>query len=532
MKNIILSILVFCHLFVSAQSVEWITSPQYDYLEPIQYNLVKVKTNGKVGVITNKGRIVVEPVYDSITGFKEGKALIVDNRCKQLIGVIYGATKSMNKIDGYEIDTDFPYFSDGMLAVKNSDGKWGFLNANLDECAGYLSCKNESVLPFSDNKTFIKINSKEHAYFDTNGNPLIGNFGKIVDGYSFSNGVALVLLNNLSWAWIDTQGNVTRSIKAPKQKTLPTKNGKTIIHCGNVFNFDDQWCLISINIDNKQEEFEHIIGADSYTAPQTVMLSVNDDMLLYDGKELIPQRFDDIIILDGETVAVGRNGKYGILHIIPNQNFSAEQVTRDIVFYHASNEKVLYNISKPEHLQDKDIIIKLNDSNKNNVAFETVNRDNLIEISFYIEPKDDKLNRNSSEEYHVTVSCDNIKYKEESFTINKLQRKGFSISCTNNTISADSLGFANCDIIVRNNTKTKSKPTHISITYDENKETKVKVFNPGESIKIPVRINAVMSDDYINKDINISLYEDNYPAIHSKETLTIHRYIPEEINNY
>ena len=532
MKKYIFVLLLLCPLCIWAQSVEWITKPVYDFVRPIQYDLIKIKVNDKVGIISNKGTIIVEPIYDSITDFKDGIALIVDKRCKQLMGAVYGDTQAVIMLDGYEIDSYFPYFSDGLLAVKNVNAKWGFLNISLEECQGYLSCKNESVLPFSEGVTYIKVNSKEHAYFDVNGNPLIGDFGKTVDGYSFTNGEAIVFLNNSSWAWIDMKGNVRRTVKAPKQKSYPTKNGiRTVSHSGNVFEFDAQWCLVRTKIDGKLEEYEHLIETDKYNDVQTGMLSLNDNILYFNEKEIIPKQFDDVIILSGEYVAVANNGKYGILHILPNQNIRADLAAKDIVFYHASQKKVSYDIQIPEHLMNKDVEIQLEDVNRNNIDHDVVRKNNSINVAFDVYPHDSKFNRETSEEYRVIMYSDGIKYFEETFTINKSQKKGFSISCAKNTLSADSLGYATSEIIVRNNTKIKSGTTTVVVSCDGEKETITKKFNAGESINIPIAINAVMSDDFIDKEIGVSIYEDDYPEIHTKEKLTIYRYIPKN-NNY
>ena len=117
--------------------------------------------------------------------------------------------------------------------------------------------------------------------------------------------------------------------------------------------------------------------------------------------------------------------------------------------------------------------------------------------------------------------------RQKTFVINKLQKKGFTISCKSNTIHSDSLGYANCIVSIRNNTKIKSNNTEVTISYDENKVNMVKVFKPGESINVPIRIEAFMSDDYVSKEINIRVSEDDYPTLYSKETLTIYRYIPQ-----
>lgn len=531
MKKNILFLLVLCPLFMKSQSVEWIVHPNYDYVKPIQYDFVKVKNNGKVGIISNTGSVVVEPVYDSITDFHEGMALVVDKKCRQLKGIVDGATKIMHIIDGYEIDENFPYFSDGMLAVKNVNGKWGFLNKNLEECPGYLSCRNESVLPFSEGVTFIKIDPKNHAYFDLNGNPLIGDFGKVVEGYSFNNGEAFVFLKNTSWAWIDLKGNVLRCVNTPKQKSYPIKNGRTIIHNNNMFEFDIQWCMVKSNIDGVDSVYEHHVDADEYHKFISNVVSVIDNGLYYEKNEIVPKQFDDIVVLSNECVAASVDGKYGILRILSNQAFSTALNTEDIVFYHATPRKVSYDISIPKHIKDNNVDIVIRDENNANVEFSVMQKNNMTNVNFYVYPEDGKLNRETSEEFYITLSHNKIKYFEDSFSISKIQKSGYSISCPHNIIYADSLGYANCNIIIRNNTNDKSKPTEIIVSCDDEKQFKTKVFNQNESITIPVRVNAVMSDDYINKSIYISLKEDGYPEISTKKTLKVFRYIPEENNN-
>ena len=55
MKKYIIILLMLCPLYIWAQSVEWITKPVYDFIKPIQYDLIKIKVNDKLVLSRIKG---------------------------------------------------------------------------------------------------------------------------------------------------------------------------------------------------------------------------------------------------------------------------------------------------------------------------------------------------------------------------------------------------------------------------------------------------------------------------------------------
>ena len=76
MRRVLLSwILLTVCVLAGAQTARWSIKPIYSSIEPMDENIMKVKVGGKVGAITRSGKVLVEPVADSLTAFVEGKAL-------------------------------------------------------------------------------------------------------------------------------------------------------------------------------------------------------------------------------------------------------------------------------------------------------------------------------------------------------------------------------------------------------------------------------------------------------------------------
>ena len=520
-------------IVIKAQSIEWVKKPIYDAITQVPYDMFKVEIGGKVGLITADGTEILPVEYENITEFKDGIALVTDRMCKQLYAIVYGDKKRYETISGYTIDPEFPYFSDGKLAASKG-GKWGFIDVNGNEESGYLGCNNDKVLPYSEGVTFIKKNDKIFGYFDTNGNPLTGNFSsKMVEGYSFHHGQALVFNSNLSWAIVDKSGNVIKLIPAPKQKFMPQKNGKTITHAGNTYTFNNQWCLVSSTINGSSENYGESYSLDKMNNINTGALSIEKSYLcdiMYNGKPIVPAQFENANVLNYEYMAVAQNGKWGVVRVLPSQKISTSIPKERFDFYHHTKEKVEIVVNKPAHMKDKNLEIELKDDDDDNVGFSVLsNKNNEMKIAFEIVPEHKDYDEVAEKKYQLAVNCDGIQYLERSFEISLTNKKGFSVSYPNKTVTADSTGFAEVKVVIRNTAKTKSDNTSVYVSLGDDNESKSKVFNTGESMTITMKISALMSEDFMEKTINIRISENDFIPIKSLQKIIINRYIPEEM---
>lgn len=531
-KAFLFVVLALLPLVFKAQSIEWAVKPTYDNIQQLPYELFKVEQNGKVGIITANGNIVLPAEYENITEFKNGIALATNKSCTLLCAIVYGSQKRYETVTGFSIDSDFPYFSDGKLAVMKN-GKWGFIDENGKECSGYLCCSNESVLPFSEGATYIRKDNKIFGYFDTNGNPLTGNFSsKMVEGYSFHNGQALIFNSNLSYAIVDKSGNVLQLIPAPKQKFMPQKNGKTITHAGNTYTFNNQWCLVSSIINGNTQNYGNSFSLDQAGKINTGVLSTDKKYLCdikFNDEPIVPLQFENALIMNNEYIAVFQNGKWGVLHVLAHQKISKSIPKTKYDFYHNATANVDVVINQPAHMKDKHVVVVLKDENDNNVAYKQISDvNNEQKIAFEITPEDEAFDQSVEKQYKLTVDCDNIHYLDESFKLTVLKKQGFAITLSSKKVNADSTGYAEIKVNIRNTAKTKSDITNVFVTIDDDNESGSKMFNAGETVSIKMNIPAFMSEDFIEKIVNVRVSENGFPAITTKQKITIMRYIPEE----
>ena len=69
---------VITPLFTLAQTAEWLVAPQYSEMAYFANHMYKVKQNGKVGVVSADGEVLVKPEYDAINLFYEGRTMFVN----------------------------------------------------------------------------------------------------------------------------------------------------------------------------------------------------------------------------------------------------------------------------------------------------------------------------------------------------------------------------------------------------------------------------------------------------------------------
>ena len=111
---------------MNAQIAKWLVKPMYDHIEMIDGGLLQVNSGGKIGLLNNKGKELLPIEFDSITSFKEDRALLFKN------GSFYGITDEQGHVTplfekGYELPYDTNHYSSGLLLV-TQNRQFFFLN--------------------------------------------------------------------------------------------------------------------------------------------------------------------------------------------------------------------------------------------------------------------------------------------------------------------------------------------------------------------------------------------------------------------
>ena len=213
MRRVLLSwILLTVCVLAGAQTARWSIKPIYSSIEPMDENIMKVKVGGKVGAITRSGKVLVEPVADSLTAFVEGKALALvsftgaGKEEYSLMGIL-GQDESVKRPSQNWYVHDYPFFSDGLLPVYDDRGYYGYLDGNgkvavpfkymnvRPFCQGYAAvskARPELLGRVTDGIKAFGLNNV--FYIDKNGGELKLDkvIGTIDMGTSFYQGVAIV----------------------------------------------------------------------------------------------------------------------------------------------------------------------------------------------------------------------------------------------------------------------------------------------------------------------------------------------------
>ncbi len=297
-----------------AQTPHWLLTTHYQSINPFSYELFKVKENGLVGIVDNKGTVVVPVTADSITNFTNGYALVLrKEEDRYRILSIFDFQRKVIPVDDTEAlyAGAFPFFSESKCVVANKKGKYGYMDTSgqLKIPCKYLSARpfNEGLASVCKGKGGIKglVNSVvemvgggsdaigQSLYIDESGQPLklANEVGTPTLASTFSGGKAFVM-NDKSAYIIDKTGQIV-SIERSDHLT-----------------FDDYFILTTLAEPRKANE------------PYLVTRDANDYMiyernglkgLMRNSIVVLPAQFDDLDYLWQGLTIVNHKGKYGLI---------------------------------------------------------------------------------------------------------------------------------------------------------------------------------------------------------------------------
>ena len=149
--------------------------------------------NGRRGIMTLDGRVIIEPLYRTLVEFHEGAAWMCVND-------LYGFVGADGQQIAPAIYEDARSFSEGIAPVKFG-GKWGYINKSLEF---EIAPKFDFALPFSDGLARVQ-HGGLWGYIDRAGAFAIS--PQYANARDFHEGLAEVMNANL-WGYIDRSGAV------------------------------------------------------------------------------------------------------------------------------------------------------------------------------------------------------------------------------------------------------------------------------------------------------------------------------------
>ena len=509
---------------VSAQTAHWQIRPIYESVDVLTESLLKVKSNGRFGLCDYKGTSIVECLYDDFPHFKDGYMLIIEN------GFVRGNVTLHGKVTrfahDYVVDVNYPYYSEGLLAVKYN-GRWGYIDISGNVVIDF---KYRNALPFMKGLASVSDFKGNFVHINRSGQISLLSSGFNDDDLKFATsfitddkGETFALVVNSKWKAYkrDVRGKKLGSFELTgvtiDTKARILKSGKYTLY------FDPAWRLLRLDIQNQTQK-EYVINdhLSSGYAPQIKSLKPSAKSLGLCGLVAndilcLPKQFESLLPLNSELVLVSQGGLFGILRLNRNEAIDIELDVDSYTMNHRTSCEIGGSIRLSDSLIGKSIefmTIMCEDSN------EIV--PNQSGNSFIFNYTPDNLNGGHRQNFQIKVKVDGLEYPTFNKSIYFAHKSSFKVSCPDK-VSLNENGYCQFYIYITNTSEQRSDRSEIYV--DDVLVKTQDSFNGGQRISVLLKKSINMEDeDLKTKILNIRVVEKGCPDYVDSKKVTYERY--------
>lgn len=347
---LIINFILFSVFTLSAQTVKWLTKPDYDTISYYDKDIFKCSKNGKIQLIDISGKLLLPSEADSVTDYTEGFALVLDRKGTdvRIKGYLAEESHDFIEVSGNFFATFYSHFSEGLLAVADEKGNQGYLNTK-----GVISipCTFKKTRPFVQGWACVESKKDGTVFIDKEGSYMIVQFhyGHLSIGTNFNEkGEALVGYTKNGqndFAVINTNG---RTIKS-----YTNRKGKPYRDYDFAFN---EGVPDIIPTRNDAPAFDSIVS---------VFLS--DDLYGYNKNDhniIVPAQFSHASLFADDCAIVALNDNYGIITLVEG-SFSSNIENSDILIRSNKTTEFHYTLHIPESLNPKLIQVSFDNGDGN-----------------------------------------------------------------------------------------------------------------------------------------------------------------------
>lgn len=521
-------------VFASAQTGHWKVAPEYDNITKISPELYRVEKSGLYGLLGKDGKTIVPCQY-------EIKQDVVENRCLLLssnhrLKAIYDANGNLiRQFEDREIwyvDPDYPYYSDGVIAVSDNTGRWTYMDRT-----GALSSKKPefrsaspyfygyAVVRYKDG-SYMHINkrgvvSKLDSQFKDNYLVFASSFtqkDKSVDEPTSDPYISLI---------VDSRNNVfLRDRSGMKVGSLGTvkdwdKNARKMTTDQFVIFFEPNKQIRSVTpLEGGLEMvYNHLVL--NFYKPDASTLACdktgNGYRIVSDGKEILPAQFTApvTIVSDSDFIAT-RDGKYGVITIdYAHSSIPYLQISQ-LTFEHHIPAKVSANVALDSSLDETKYHFVV--TRQGEKTFDGAPHNGVISFEFL--PED--LSREGTERFNVRSDIDGIKHPESTMGLSWNHKNPYSLKTSGHVRLNKSNSGGTVTFTITNESEKGSDKCDIVI--DGNVVKKGVTFQAGESMAVSAFINVdIMDLDSVSKTVSVQVRENGCPAHKTSKNITFER---------
>ncbi len=295
---------------------KYVVNPIFDSADYFSCGVARYTQEGKIGYLKPNGKNAIDPIYARGTTFSEDKAFVV--RDGAVLECINPSGKVLFQLDGIEWAYNF---HDGLSRVVDNDGRVGFVNTSGEIV---IDIQFVRAGDFYEGLAYAETEN-ESGYIDRKGNFIFqANPDKM---YVFSDGLAINNIGGGQYGYIDKKGN----IKIPFQFDVAYNfsEGLACVKIGDSYGFIDKTGSYVVN-----PQFDY---AGSFSEGLAIVgVGGRYGYINSKGKIVIESIFSDAIRFNGGYAFVeNSDGKYGLINkkgeFVVKPQFTKAKAPSDIV---------------------------------------------------------------------------------------------------------------------------------------------------------------------------------------------------------
>lgn len=500
-----------CGLSLSAQSVHWSVPPVYTAVEPLSNQWVRVNKGGAWGILDVTGKEVVPCAYGQITPFKEGYSLLL--RGEKLFGVFSrdGAYRTIQ--DDLFVDPSFPYFSEGLLAVRDVSSSWTYMTP---EGSFPIRMVFQYAGPFSNGLAAVREKGGEGSYLhiDKKGRVSIlssdypDNFLVFASSFTDLNGQAGALV-----------------VDGHSQVSIRSLGGAKLMDFGKMKSFNKETMVLTTKeyeIALSEGRFirsrKRLSDADVreyYTDPvrrfnpaSTTSLTIKREGerlgVTQHEKVLLEPQFESLQVLSESRLLATKNGMMGVLAIEENEQAPGLQLSKNtLVVRHPADLVLSGQVVLPASIPFSDVHLKMQETSGVSQEFA------LDKASFSIPVV--HLVKDQALDLKVVISANGLTYPPVRTTIPVEYSSAFSVEAPSSITLQPGNEKAAFSMHIKNRADVPASACDILV--DGRFIMAVEGINAGEQINVPLSFQVSLEDlDSISRDIKVEIREKDIPA--------------------
>lgn len=533
-RILIATLILLLPVCASAQIGLWKVAPEYDSITTISPELYRVEKSGLYGLLGKDGKTIVPCQYEIKQDVVENRCLLLssNHRLKAIYDGNGNLIKQFEDKEFWYVDPDYPYYSDGVIAVCDNTGRWTYMDRT-----GALSSKKPefrsaspyfygyAVVRYKDG-SYMHINkrgvvSKLDSQFKDNFLVFASSFtpqDKSADESTSDPIVSLIVDSRNNVFLRDRSGMKVESLGAVKDWD---KNARKMTTDRFVIFFEPNKQIRSVTPleDGPETVYNHLV-LDFYKPDASTLAcekTGNGYRIVSDGKEILPAQFSaPVTIVSGSDFIVSRDGKYGVVTIDYGHSSIPDLQISQLTFEHHVPAKVSANVVLDPSLDETRyhfVVTKQGEKIFDGAPHNAV-------ISFEFLPED--LSHGRTETFNVQSDIDGIKHPESTMDLSWNHKNPYSVKASGRVRLNKSNSGGTVTFTVTNESEKGSDKCDIVI--DGNVVKKGVTFQTGESIAVSAFINVdIMDLDSVSKTVSVQVRENGCPAHKTSKNIIFER---------